>query len=143
MDTVLKHEYDIEKDNFAIAGEASSNIKKILSKLGLDAKLIRSIAVATYEAEINIIIHSDGGKITLNIMPEYIQIIAKDIGPGIENIELALKQGYSTATNKIRTMGFGAGMGLPNIKRFCDEFTIDSEKGKSTTLNMKFYLENH
>ncbi|KXG77080.1 ATP-binding protein [Thermotalea metallivorans] len=136
----LKLEYEVLKDDFARAGEASSNIKKVLRQLGIDAQIIRRVAIATYEAEINIVIHSEGGKITLYIYPDCIQIIAKDAGPGIENIELAMKEGYSTASHKVRELGFGAGMGLPNMKKCSDEFYIDSKKGDSTTVTMVIYM---
>lgn len=132
----LKLEFEVAKENFSRAGEASSNIKKVLRQIGIDAQIIRRVAIATYEAEINIVIHSEGGKITLFIYPEFIQIIAKDKGPGIESIELAMKEGYSTASNRVRELGFGAGLGLPNMKRCSDEFTIDSERGKSTIVTM-------
>ncbi|MBB6214916.1 anti-sigma regulatory factor (Ser/Thr protein kinase) [Anaerosolibacter carboniphilus] len=132
----LKLEFEVAKEDFARAGEASSNIKKVLRQLGIDAQIIRKVAIATYEAEINIVIHSDGGEITLYIYPEFIKIIAKDKGPGIENIELAMKEGYSTASNKVRELGFGAGMGLPNMKRCSDKFSIESERGKSTIVTM-------
>lgn len=138
IESALKLEYNIDKDDFIKAGEASSNIKKFLTKKGFDPKLVRKVAISTYESEMNIIIHSYGGKITVNIIPEYIEVIAEDNGPGIENIDLTLEEGYSTASEKAREMGFGAGMGLPNIKKFCDEFRIESQKGGSTKLYMKF-----
>ncbi|MFT9493603.1 ATP-binding protein [Anaerosolibacter sp.] len=132
----LKLEFEVAKEDFSRAGEASSNIKKVLRQLGIDAQIIRRVAIATYEAEINIVIHSEGGKITLYIYPEFIQITAADKGPGIESIELAMKEGFSTASNRVRELGFGAGMGLPNMKRCCDTFTIESERGKSTVVTM-------
>ncbi len=132
----LKLEFEVIKDDFSRAGEASSNIKKVLRQIGIDAQIIRRVAIATYEAEINIVIHSEGGKITLYIYPEFIKIIAKDRGPGIESIELAMKEGYSTASNKVRELGFGAGLGLPNMKRCSDKFSIESERGKSTIVTM-------
>lgn len=138
----FKLEYTVVKDDFSRAGEASSSIKKVLRQLGIDSKTMRKVAIVTYEAEMNIVIHSEGGKLTVFITPDDIQIIAKDDGPGIENIELAMEEGYSTASNKVRELGFGAGMGLPNMKRCSDEFYIASEKGKSTILKMIIYL-NH
>lgn len=132
----LKLEYEILKNDFSRAGEASSNIKKILRQLGIDSAVIRKAAIVTYESEMNIVIHSNGGILIVNISPNIIQIIAKDKGPGIENINLAMQEGYSTASNEVRELGFGAGMGLPNIKNNSDHFTIESGKGKSTILNI-------
>lgn len=136
----IKLEYSILKDDFSRAGEASSNIKKVLRQLGIDSSIIRRAAIATYEAEINIVIHSEGGKIIVYIMPDKIEIIAKDKGPGIEDIELAMQEGFSTASNKVRELGFGAGMGLPNMKKSSDEFVIESKKGESTIVKMIIYL---
>lgn len=135
----IKLSYQIEKDDFTRAGQASSSIKKVLKQLGIDAQILRRIAITTYEAEMNIIIHSEGGFIEVNIDPEKVNIIAEDRGPGIENIELAMKAGYSTASDKIRELGFGAGMGLPNIKRCSDEFQIESTVGKCTRLEIVIY----
>lgn len=137
----LKLEYDVLKDDFSRAGEASSNIKKILRQLGIDASVIRRVAIVTYESEMNIVIHSNGGKMIVNICPELISITAQDEGPGIENIDLAMQEGYSTASNRVRELGFGAGMGLPNIRNHSDEFTIKSEKGASTVLNIIIYIK--
>lgn len=139
-DSTVKLEYTIDSEDFIRAGEASSSIKTILRQLGIDSALIRRIAIATYEAEINIVIHSKGGKIIATINPDKLVIEAIDIGPGIENIELAMKKGYSTASNKVRELGFGAGMGLPNIKRSCDEFNIESNIGTGTRVQMVFAL---
>lgn len=139
-DNGIKLQYQVMKDDFIRAGEASSNIKKILRQLGIDSTIIRKVAIVTYEAEINIVIHSEGGNILSYIEPHRIKIIAKDNGPGIENIDLAMQQGYSTATDKIRELGFGAGMGLPNMKKYSDEFHIDSKKGGNTTVSMIFNI---
>ncbi|AOY76839.1 ATP-binding protein [Clostridium formicaceticum] len=137
--------YAVEKDDFTKAGQASSNIKKVLRQLGIEPKTLRRIAIATYEAEMNIIIHSEGGVIEVDICPEKVEIIAEDRGPGIENIELAMKAGYSTASHRVRELGFGAGMGLPNIKRCSDEFTIKSSLGEYTKLQIVIYnrLKSH
>lgn len=132
----MKLEYDVSAKDFTSAGEASSNIKKVLRQLGLENTMIRRVAICTYEAEINIAIHSLGGKILVNIYNNKIEIVAKDDGPGIENIELAMKTGYSTATSEVREMGFGAGMGLPNMKKCCDIFYIDSKVGEFTYVKM-------
>jgi len=132
----MKLEYPVSAHDFSNAGEASSNIKKVLRQLGIDNNLIRRVAICTYEAEINIAIHSVGGKIIVNIYADKIEIIASDNGPGIENIELAMKTGYSTATSEVREMGFGAGMGLPNMKKCSDIFYIDSKLGEFTYVKM-------
>ncbi len=132
----MKFEYTISNLDFSTAGEASSNIKKVLKLLGIDSKIIRRASIAIYEAEINIAIHSYGGKIILYVQENSIKIIALDKGPGINNIDLAMKEGFSTATHEIREMGFGAGMGLPNIKKCSDEFSITSESGKYTRLEI-------
>lgn len=136
MKSNSSYTYNIEKDDFLRAGQASSNIKKILMQLGVDSSIIRRAAIATYEAEINIVIHSNGGKITLNLFSEYIEIVAKDYGPGIDDINLAMQEGYSTASDNVREMGFGAGMGLPNMKRCSDEFEIETKKGEYTKVSM-------
>jgi anti-sigma regulatory factor (Ser/Thr protein kinase) len=136
----IKLEYEVKKDDFTRAGEASSNIKKVLRQLGIDSDVIRRTAIATYEAEINIVIHSEGGTITVYIKPDRIEMIAEDSGPGIEDVRLAMQEGFSTASNKIRELGFGAGMGLPNMKKYTDEFYIDSQKGGSTTVKMTIYI---
>ncbi len=138
--TGIKLEYEIIKDDFSRAGEASSNIKRVLRQLGIDSSVIRKTAIATYEAEINVVIHSEGGKIIVNIEPDKIEITAQDNGPGIKDIDQAMQKGFSTASQKVRELGFGAGMGLPNMKRSCDEFYIDSEFGKGTTVKMIFKL---
>ncbi len=138
--TGIKLEYEIIKDDFSRAGEASSNIKRVLRQLGIDSSVIRKTAIATYEAEINVVIHSEGGKMVVNIEPDKIEITAKDNGPGIKDIDQAMQKGFSTASQKVRELGFGAGMGLPNMKRSCDEFYIESEFGKGTTVKMIFKL---
>lgn len=138
----IAYDFQIEKDDFERAGEASSNIKKILRQLGIDSGIIRRVAIAAYEVEINLVIHSLGGTISISIDPKSIMIIAKDIGPGIENVELAMKEGYSTASDKIREMGFGAGMGLPNMKKCADSFYIESVIGKGTIITMKMMLKD-
>lgn len=132
----MKLEYDVSSEDFSSAGEASSSIKKVLRQLGIDSSIIRRVAIATYEAEINVAIHSEGGKINVSIMPESIEIIAKDRGPGIADVELAMKKGYSTASSAVRELGFGAGMGLPNMKKCCDDFYLTSELGKFTEVKM-------
>ncbi len=140
VDAAMKLEYDIEQDDFSRAGEASSKIKKLLKQLGIDSGIIRKIAIASYEAEINVVIHSNGGKITVFVKSDCIEVFVEDEGPGIENIELAMTEGFSTATSAIRELGFGAGMGLPNMKRCSDGFAIDSKPGEYTRLKMVWNL---
>jgi anti-sigma regulatory factor (Ser/Thr protein kinase) len=131
--------YHVTKNNYAAAGEVSANIKQILKKIGIPADIIRRISIAAYEAELNMVIHSFGGDITLLISPERVTIYCKDTGPGIADISLAMKEGYSTASEDVRMMGFGAGMGLPNINRNSDDFHITSDKN-GTELTMKFNM---
>ncbi len=128
----------VGKNDFTKAGEVSSNIKKIMKQVGVKPEIIRRVSVAAYETEMNIIIHSYGGTIEFMITPEYIKLVACDRGPGIKNIELAMKKGYSTAPQNVRELGFGAGMGLPNIKRCSDEFSIESEYESHTKLILVF-----
>ena len=137
---VMAYDYETVKDDFSRAGEASSDIKKKLRQVGFENDIIRRVAIATYEAEINQVIHSLGGKITLLILSDRIELFFVDKGPGIENIEMAMKEGFSTASSKVREMGFGAGMGLPNIKRCSDEFYIDSQVGAFTKLKIVINL---
>lgn len=133
----IKLEYEIIKNDFTRAGKASSSIKKVLTQLGIDSKVVRKTAIVTYEAEINIVIHSEGGIITVLINPNNIEIIARDRGPGIKDIDLAMQEGFSTAPNNVRELGFGAGMGLPNMKKYSDCFYIDSKYGEYTIVKMK------
>ena len=130
----MKFEYSISQLNFNATGEASSNIKKTLKLLGVDSKIIRKIAIAAYEAEMNIAIHSNGGGLTLLVEENQLKLIAEDTGPGIADINSAMKEGFSTAGSEIREMGFGAGMGLPNIRNCSDHFEIRSELGSYTYL---------
>lgn len=133
---MVRFNFKVNTENFAKAGDASSSTKKVLQKLGIPSGIIRRAAVAAYEAEMNIIIHSDGGKISISIRPSKIEIVAKDHGPGIPDIERAMQKGYSTASDHVRELGFGAGMGLPNMKRCSDEFFIKSKAGEGTTVTM-------
>jgi anti-sigma regulatory factor (Ser/Thr protein kinase) len=130
--------YYITTDDFSKVGEASSKIKKILRQLNIDNKLIRRVAIATYEAEVNVAIHSCGGYIEAIIVENEINIKIRDNGPGIEDTKLAMEKGYSTASKKAIQLGFGAGMGLPNMQRCSDEFTIESKFGQYTEIKMKF-----
>ncbi len=128
--------YDIDGHDFSIAGEASSDFKRRLKKLGIAPDVIRRVAIAMYEAEINTIIHGGGGTCDAEIEKNRIVITFKDDGPGIKDIELAMQEGYSTATEQIRELGFGAGMGLPNIKNYTDDMEIETEVGKGTTVRL-------
>lgn len=130
-------EYSIASGDFAQAGIASSRIKKVLKQLQIDPKVIKRIVVALYEAEVNVVAHSVGGKLTAKINESEIKVIVEDKGPGIEDVNKAMKEGFSTASAKVREMGFGAGMGLPNIKRNTDELSIDSKAGSGTILKFR------
>lgn len=132
----MKLHYDIANDDFTRAGEASSKIKQVLKQLTLDAKIVRRIAIATYEAEINLVIHSNGGCIDVYLKPDRVEIYVNDEGPGIKDVKLAMTQGFSTANNLAREMGFGAGMGLPNMEKVSDSFFIDSVLGEGTFIKM-------
>lgn len=135
----LKLHYDVSGNDFTCAGEASSKIKKALKELGFSATLTRKVAIAVYEAEINMVIHGGGGVIDVEVTPECIYIVLADQGPGIPDITLAMQEGYSTAPENVRQLGFGAGMGLPNIKKYTDEMVIESEVGKGTTIKLKVF----
>ena len=132
--------FPVQAEDFASAGEVSGKIKNLLKQLGVDPVLVRRVAIASYEAELNLVIHSFGGQLIFQVNPEQIRIITKDTGPGIPDIELAMKEGYSTASDLEREMGFGAGMGLPNIKRCADRINIQSEVGRGTVLEIMFNL---
>ncbi|MCD6498688.1 MAG: ATP-binding protein [Deltaproteobacteria bacterium] len=132
--------FSIKGRNFARAGVASVSIKEILRELGVDAAIVQRAAIAAYEAEMNVVMYADHGKMVLRLNPQLIQIALEDEGPGIEDIELAMQQGYSTASDEIREMGFGAGMGLHNIKKNADLFELTSTVGKGTSYNIILYL---
>lgn len=138
---ILVLEYPVMGGDFALAGMASSNVKKALQQIGITPDILRRVAVVTYEAEMNIVIHAYRGVLRVKVSPEYIEIIAEDEGPGIPDIELAMQPGYSTAPDNIREMGFGAGMGLPNIKNSSDELHIESIVGRGTKVYSKIYLK--
>ena len=128
--------YDISADDFTRAGEASSDVKRKLKQMGVDPEAIRKVAIAMYEGEINMVIHAKGGLITVEMTPQQIKMILADVGPGIPDVELAMQAGYSTAPDEIRSLGFGAGMGLPNMKKYSDEMEIDTRLGEGTTITM-------
>ena len=132
--------FDIDGDNFTSAGEASVRIKKMLREMGFSSDAIRRVSVAMYEGEINMVIHAGGGVATVTVLEDRIDIVLEDHGPGIANVELAMKEGFSTATDHIRDLGFGAGMGLPNMKKNTDSMEIVTELGKGTTIKMVINL---
>lgn len=137
----LKYTFRVQGHDFSSAGSVSTKIKKILQQIGAKTETIRRTSIATYEAELNVVIHARTGEITLFANPSQIRIICRDEGPGIPDIRLAMQPGYSTASDEVREMGFGAGMGLPNIERCSDKLSIDSEVGVGTTLDMVFNNE--
>ncbi len=136
MTECVNFHFDIDGENFTSAGEASVRIKKMLREMGFSPEIIRRVSVAMYEGEINMVIHADGGTADINVFGDKIEIILADRGPGIPDIDLAMQEGYSTAPDNIRSLGFGAGMGLPNMKRYTDEMKVESEVGKGTTVTM-------
>ena len=142
MGEPLVYTYDIDGSDFTRAGEASSAVKNRLKMLGVDSAAIRKTAIAMYEGEINMVIHADGGTITVTISDDAITMVLADRGPGIPDIAQAMQEGFSTARPEVRSLGFGAGMGLPNMKRFTDEMKIDTVLGKGTTITMKVNLHS-
>ena len=133
----LVFHFDVDGDNFTSAGQASGHVKKNLRQLGLDPETIRRVSIAMYEGEINMVIHAGGGVADVIVSDGSVDIILKDSGPGIANIEQAMQEGFSTAPDNIRSLGFGAGMGLPNMKRYTDQMNIDSVVGQGTTITMR------
>ncbi|MCI9533435.1 MAG: anti-sigma regulatory factor [Lachnospiraceae bacterium] len=140
MDEAIVLKYEISPDDFTRAGEASSDVKGKLKQLGVSPEAIRKVAIAMYEGEINMVIHAKGGEITVEITPAQIKMILADVGPGIPDVEQAMKAGYSTAPDEVRSLGFGAGMGLPNMKKYTDSMTIDTTVGVGTTITMTVEL---
>lgn len=141
MSESIRLHYVVPGDDFTRAGAASGDVKRMLKQLGISPTVIRNVAIAMYEGEINMVIHAGGGEIDVEITEDKIIMILADQGPGIENVELAMKEGYSTAPDNIRSLGFGAGMGLPNIKKYSDTFEIETEKGVGTTLRLSVNVE--
>ena len=137
---MMKETYPVAAGDMTAAGDVSARIKRQMKLLGIPNSVMRRVAVGTYEAEINLVIHSKGGKIDFEITPEGISIRVTDVGPGIADLDKAMTEGWSTATSEVRNMGFGAGMGLPNMKRNADEFTITSQVGKGTDIRMLFRI---
>ncbi len=136
MEDMITFHYSISPDDFTRAGEASSDVKSKLKKMGVNPEAVRKVAISMYEGEINMVIHAKGGEITVNITTDRIEMILADVGPGIPDIDLAMQAGYSTAPDAVRSLGFGAGMGLPNMKKYSDEMEIDTIIGKGTTIRM-------
>lgn len=137
---MIKETYPVAANDMSVAGDVSARIKRQMKSLGVPSSIMRRVSVCTYEAEINLVIHSMGGGVDFEISDEEIVVHVWDQGPGIPDIDKAMTEGYSTATNEVRNMGFGAGMGLPNMKRNADRFEIVSEVGKGTDIVMAFEL---
>lgn len=137
----LKLSYTIDDKDFTRAGEASSDVKSKLKKMGVSPEVVRKVAIAMYEGEINMVIHANGGTIDVEISADKITMILKDRGPGIKDIDKAMQAGYSTASENVRQLGFGAGMGLPNMDKYSDEMKIDTELGVGTTVTMVIYTK--
>ena len=140
MSDVLKFQFDVDGSDFSSAGEASVVVKKKLRQLGYPADIIRKVSIAMYEGEINMVIHAGGGCADVEVHDDEIVIILSDKGPGIPDVALAMQEGYSTARDNIRVLGFGAGMGLPNMKKYTDEMKIDTKVGEGTVITMKVKL---
>ena len=140
MSDSLVFHFDVDGENFTSAGQASTQVKKNLRQLGLSPAIIRRVSIAMYEGEINMVIHANGGTADVIVTEDHIEIVLKDSGPGIPNVEQAMQEGFSTATDSIRSLGFGAGMGLPNMKRYTDTLEIDTMVGVGTTVTMYVYL---
>jgi len=135
----LERCFNITGGDFTNAGEASSKIKRILGQAGIHPQVIRRVIISTYEAEMNVVCYAKRGTLTLLVTPKLLRIRVEDEGCGIEDVDLAMREGYSTASNKIREMGFGAGMGLPNIKKNSDEFRISSVVGQGTVVEVTIH----
>ena len=138
--STLTLRYEVPGDDFTRAGEASSDVKGKLKQLGISPATVRKVAIAMYEGEINMVIHAKGGEITVEITPQKVRMILDDVGPGIPDIERAMQEGYSTAPDEVRNLGFGAGMGLPNMKKYTDDMKIETEIGVGTKITMEVLL---
>ncbi len=140
MSEDLVFHFDVDGENFTSAGQASVQVKKNLRQLGLSPEIIRRVSIAMYEGELNMVIHAGGGVADVRVNENYIEIVLEDHGPGIKNVEMAMQEGYSTAPDDVRSLGFGAGMGLPNMKRYTDSMKIDTVVGEGTTITMRVNL---
>ena len=141
MSDTLTFRFDVDGDDFTCAGQASVQVKKNLRRLGLPPELIRRVSIAMYEGEINMVIHAGGGHAEVRVNEGAVEIILEDHGPGIADIEQAMQAGFSTAPDSIRSLGFGAGMGLPNMKRYTDHMEIESTVGVDTRITMRVNLD--
>ena len=141
MSEPIQFHFNIDGEDFTSAGKASVQVKKLLRQLSFDAETIRRVSVAMYEGEINMVIHANGGRADVVVWDEKIEVILADTGPGIPDVALAMQEGYSTARENIRSLGFGAGMGLPNMKKYTDSMEIETELGVGTTITMKVSLQ--
>ena len=139
--SMLELKYVVPGDDFTRAGEASGDVKHKLKKIGYNPEAIRRVSIAMYEGEINMVIHAGGGEAEVNIDPDRVEILLIDHGPGIPDVEKAMQAGYSTAPDNVRSLGFGAGMGLPNMKKYSDEMYIETEVGKGSTVRMIVYAQ--
>jgi serine/threonine-protein kinase RsbT len=137
---LLQQEFTIEGNDFTNAGMVSTDIKSLLKKIGLDPVLIRRVAISCYEGEMNVVMHAKRAKVNLTVTPKLIEVLISDEGKGIPDVGLAMQKGFTTATEEMRAMGFGSGMGLPNIKKNSDELNIDSKVGQGTKLQIKFFI---
>ena len=140
MDEAVRFHFVVDGEDFTSAGQASVQVKKNLRKLGIPPEIIRKISIAMYEGEINMVIHADGGDADVLVYEDRIVMILTDRGPGIADVEKAMQEGYSTAPDNVRSLGFGAGMGLPNMKRYTDDMRIESVVGEGTTITMTVLL---
>ncbi len=140
MSDTLHLHFDVDGDDFTRAGEASGTVKSTMKKLGMDTQAIRKVAIAMYEGEINMVIHASGGTADVDISSTGVDILLNDKGPGIEDIEQAMQEGFSTAPESVRSLGFGAGMGLPNMRKYTDEMKVESTLGVGTTVRMRVNL---
>lgn len=136
----IVEEFEVKANDYQRAGEASASVKRTLRQMNLSSSMLRRVSVASYEAELNLVIHSLGGKLSLKINDGEITLISEDVGPGIPNVKDAMRSGFSTATDEARDMGFGAGMGLPNMQKNASQFELTSDEGRGTRVVMHFYL---
>ena len=141
MSDKLVFRFTVDGDDFTSAGQASVQVKKNLRQLGFDSDIIKRVSIAMYEGEINMVIHAGGGIAEVSVCEDYIEILLEDKGPGIADIDKAMQAGYSTAPDSIRSLGFGAGMGLPNMKKNSDTLKIDSKVGEGTTILMRVNIQ--
>ncbi|MFT3951883.1 MAG: ATP-binding protein [Oscillospiraceae bacterium] len=140
MSVSIKWHYDVTTEDFTRAGEASSDVKSKLKRMGVSPEAVRKVAISMYEGEINMVIHANGGGIDVEVTPTEIVMVLADKGPGITDIDKAMQEGYSTASENVRSLGFGAGMGLPNMKKYSDEMKVETVIGEGTTVTMKVSL---